>query len=156
MLQKRTGFTTMVDLEEFNATTWAHLMNIKMTWQYDGIAYLFRQAGIPLYGIDRGTMKMNHPIACMAVPQHKDKNYGVDIYVPSSMKKKALKIVEDMERIRECAELEEEQGRAAREEFERAALAAKNHNQAAIKANKRERRAALLSTFVPRFLVRSN
>ena len=69
MLQKKTGFTTMVDLREFNETTWAFLTNITMTWQYDGIAYLFRKEGIPLYGIDRGTMKMNHPIACMAVPQ---------------------------------------------------------------------------------------
>lgn len=55
MPQKRQGFTTMVDLAEFEKTTWAFLVNIKMTWQYDGMAYLFREAGIPLYGIDRGT-----------------------------------------------------------------------------------------------------
>lgn len=61
MPQKRQGFTTMVDLAEFEKTTWAFLVNIKMTWQYDGMAYLFREAGIPLYGIDRGTTKMNHP-----------------------------------------------------------------------------------------------
>lgn len=46
--QKRQGFTTMVDLAEFEKTTWAFLVNIKMTWQYDGMAYLFREAGIPL------------------------------------------------------------------------------------------------------------
>ena len=53
MPQKRQGFTTMVDLAEFEKTTWTFLANIKMTWQYDGMAYLFRDAGIPLYGIDR-------------------------------------------------------------------------------------------------------
>ena len=31
MLQKKTGFTTMVDLREFNETTWAFLTNITMT-----------------------------------------------------------------------------------------------------------------------------
>lgn len=62
MPQKRQGFTTMVDLAEFEKTTWAFLVNIKMTWQYDGMAYLFREAGIPLYGIDRGTTKMNTPL----------------------------------------------------------------------------------------------
>ncbi len=36
MPQKRQGFTTMVDLAEFEKTTWAFLVNIKMTWQYDG------------------------------------------------------------------------------------------------------------------------
>ena len=38
----------MVDLAEFEKTTWAFLANIKMTWQYDGMEYLFREAGIPL------------------------------------------------------------------------------------------------------------
>lgn len=43
-LRKDKGFTTMVDLAEFEKTTWAFLVNIKMTWQYDGMAYLFREA----------------------------------------------------------------------------------------------------------------
>ena len=99
MPQKRQGFTTMVDLAEFEKTTWAFLVNIKMTWQYDGMAYLFREAGIPLYGIDRGTTKMNHPIAAMAIPMSKDKNYGVDIYVPADRKKKAASLIEDEEKL---------------------------------------------------------
>lgn len=156
MPQRKQGFTTMVDLEKFNETTWTYLINIKMVWQYDGIAYLFRDAGIPLYGIDRGTMKMNHPIMCMAVPQHKDKNYGVDIYVPTECKKRASKLVADMERVRECAKLEAEVGHAAHKEFEDAALAAKDRNEAAIKARQRQRRVAIISAITPRFLAKSN
>ena len=110
MPQKRQGFTTMVDLAEFEKTTWAFLVNIKMTWQYDGMAYLFREAGIPLYGIDRGTTKMNHPIAAMAIPMSKDKNYGVDIYVPADRKKKAASLIEDEEKLARAAELEAEVG----------------------------------------------
>ena len=51
--EKDKGFTTpWVDLAEFEKTTWAFLVNIKMTWQYDRIAYLFYMGGIP-HGIDR-------------------------------------------------------------------------------------------------------
>ena len=110
MPQKRQGFTTMVDLAEFEKTTWAFLTNIKMIWQYDGMAYLFREAGIPLYGIDRGTTKMNHPIAAMAIPMSKDKNYGVDIYVPANRKKKAASLIEDEEKLARAAELEAKVG----------------------------------------------
>jgi hypothetical protein len=156
MPQKRTGFTTMVDLREFNETTWSFLTNITMKWQYDGMAYLFREEGIPLYGIDRGTLKMNHPIACMAVPQHKDKNYGVDIFVPVKCKKRALKIIADAERVKACAELEAEGGRAARQEFEQAAWAAKESNAAAMKEHRRARRASFISALTPRFLAKSN
>ena len=156
MLQKKTGFTTMVDLREFNETTWAFLTNITMTWQYDGIAYLFRKEGIPLYGIDRGTMKMNHPIACMAVPQHKDKNYGVDIYVPANCKKRASKIIGEEDRLRECAALEREEGRDARAEFERAAWAAKESNAEAMKEQRRRRRERFLSAITLGFLAKSN
>lgn len=117
MPQKRQGFTTMVDLAEFEKTTWAFLVNIKMTWQYDGMAYLFREAGIPLYGIDRGTTKMNHPIAAMAIPMSKDKNYGVDIYVPADRKKKAVSLIEDEEKLARAAELEAEVGGEAHARF---------------------------------------
>ena len=117
MSQKRQGFTTMVDLAEFEKTTWAFLTNIKMTWQYDGMAYLFREAGIPLYGIDRGTTKMNHPIAAMAIPMSKDKNYGVDIYVPADRKKKAASLIEDEEKLARAAELEAEVGGEAHARF---------------------------------------
>ena len=80
--QQRKGWTTVTDIEQFKKMTWCYLTNVKMMWQYQGMAYLFRKEGIPLYGKDLGTMKTNHPIVCMAIPQSKDKNYGVDIYVP--------------------------------------------------------------------------
>ena len=101
-------------------------------------------------------MKMNHPIMCMAIPQHKDKNYGVDIYVPTGCKKRASKLIEDMDRVRECAELEARVGHVAHREFEEAALAAKDRNEAAIKARQRQRRAAIISAITPRFLAKSN
>lgn len=156
MAQRKTGFTTMADLEQFNRITWSYLTNITMLWQYDGMAYLFREAGIELYGIDRGTMKMNHPIACMAVPQSRDKNYGVDIYVPSGKKKAAQKLIQDEERVRLCAELEAEGGRAARQDFERHALALKAHNDNARKASRARKRAAVISVLTSRFATGSN
>lgn len=156
MVQRKTGFTTVVDLEQFNKMTWSYLTNITMLWQYDGMAYLFREAGIELYGIDRGTMKMNHPIACMALPQSRDKNYGVDIYVPFDKKKAALKLIQDEECVRSCAELEADEGRAARQDFERQALALKAHNDDARKASRARKRAAFISAISSRFMTGSN
>ena len=89
MAKRQRGWTTLTDIEEFKTITWSFLKNITMTWEYDGMAYLFREARIPIYGIDRGTMKMNHPIMAMGIPMQRDKNYGVDIYVPAKLKKKA-------------------------------------------------------------------
>lgn len=149
--QQKKGWTTVVDIEEFKRMTWTYLTNVKMVWQYQGIAYLFRQAGIPLYGKDLGTMKMNHPILCMAIPQHKDKNYGVDIYVPVEKKKQAEKIIADEARLAEAAELEAAEGAAAHKEFEEQALAAKARNAAARKAARAERKSQLLKRFVPGF-----
>lgn len=145
MARKRQGFTTMVDLEEFENTTWTFLMNIKMTWQYDGMAYLFREAGIPLYGIDRGTTKMNHPVAAMAIPMSKDKNYGVDIYVPENRKKKAASLVEDEGKLRAAAELESALGSGHYDEFDEQATAAKAAYLAKKKERRRERRGQVLS-----------
>ena len=61
MPQKRQGFTTMVDLAEFEKTTWAFLVNIKMTWtvRRDGIPV--SRSGNPTYGIDRGTNEDEPP-----------------------------------------------------------------------------------------------
>lgn len=150
--QQKKGWTTVVDIEEFKEITWTYLTNVKMTWEYQGMAYLFREAGIPIYGKDLGTMKMNHPIVCMAIPQHKDKNYGVDIYVPAKKKAKAEKLIADRERLRQAAELEEVEGKAAHEEFERQALAAKERNAAAAKERKAQRRARFMNKLAPSFI----
>ena len=32
-MQRRKGFTTMTDLDEFERTTWAFLPNVKMVWE---------------------------------------------------------------------------------------------------------------------------
>ena len=144
MPQKRQGFTTMVDLAEFEKTTWAFLVNIKMTWQYDGMAYLFREAGIPLYGIDRGTTKMNHPIAAMAIPMSKDKNYGVDIYVPADRKKKAVSLIEDEEKLARAAELEAEVGGEAHARFNEEA-AEKKSSYLEMKKERRRAKRGLVS-----------
>lgn len=154
--QQKKGWTTVVDIEQFKKMTWTYLTNVKQVWQYQGMAYLFREAGIDIYGKDLGTLKMNHPIACMAIPQHKDKNYGVDIYVPAKLKAKAEKLIADEERLRKASELEMQQGEAAHEEFERAALAAKARNAAAAKARRAEKRARFLGKLMPRTSGASN
>ena len=53
MAKRQRGWTTLTDIEEFKTITWSFLKNITMTWEYDGMAYLFREARIPIYGIDR-------------------------------------------------------------------------------------------------------
>ena len=137
-------WTTVEDLEEYKEITWAFLKNIKMTWEYSGMAYLFREAGIPLCGIDRGTLKANHPIMAMGVPMQRDKNYGVDIYVPAKMKGKALSLLSDEERVRECAELEAVVGAEHAREFNQVALENKNRHA---EEKKRSRRALLARFF---------
>ena len=149
--QQKKGWTTVTDIEEFKKMTWTYLTNIKMVWQYQGMAYLFRKAGIPLYGKDLGTLKMNHPILCMAIPQRKDKNYGVDIYVPVDKKKQAEKIIADEALLAEAAELESAEGAAAHKEFEREALAAKERNAAARKEARAAKRSRLMRKLVPGF-----
>ncbi len=135
----------MVDLTEFEKTTWSFLLNIKMTWQYDGMAYLFREAGIPLYGIDRGTTKMNHPIMALGIPMNKDKNYGVDIYVPASQLKKATSLVSDEEKLRAAAELEAEAGQGNYDRFNEEATAAKATYLEWKKERRREKRGEIFS-----------
>ena len=145
MARKRQGWTTVTDIEEFKKMTWSFLKNIKMTWEYDGMAYLFREASIPIYGIDRGTMKMNHPIMALGVPTQRDKNYGVDIYVPAKMKKKAEALLKDPNRVRACAELEAVEGDAYAEAFNREALANKHRNTETRKTRRKEKFGAILS-----------
>lgn len=141
--QQRKGWTTVVDIEEFKQMTWCYLTNVKMVWEYEGMAYLFRKAGIHLYGKDLGSMKMNHPILCMAVPQSKDKNYGVDIFVPVDKKLEAQKIIADKDALRAAAELERTEGAADHEAFNQAALAAKERNACARRARRAQARASL-------------
>lgn len=145
MARKRQGWTTVTDIEVFKTITWSFLTNIKMTWEYDGMAYLFRNANIPIYGIDRGTMKMNHPIMALGVPTQRDRNYGVDIYVPAKMKKKAESLLKDADRVRECAELEAVEGERNAEAFNREALENKRRNAEARKAHRKEKMGSFLS-----------
>lgn len=146
--QQKQGWTTLVDIEEFKKITWTYLTNIKMTWQYDGMAYLFRQASIPMYGKDCGTMKMNHPVMTMGIPQSKDKNFGVDIYVPVIQKKQAQKLIGDEARIKRCAELEAREGDSVHESFEKEARALKERNALKSTSYRRARRQALISSIV--------
>lgn len=147
MPQHRQGFTTMVDIDEFKRTTWSYLVNVKMTWEYDGIAWIMRQANIPLYGKDQGTMKMNHPVMGAVIPSHKDKNYGVSLYVPSGCKKKAQKLIADWDHVRACAELEASEGKAYRDAFERQALEAKRARSERARQRRRERAASIFAPF---------
>lgn len=135
----------MADLEEFGKITWSYLTNVRMTWEYDGIAYLLRDAGIPLYGFDRGTIKMNHPIAAIALPPSKDVNFGVDLYVPQGDLVCAKRLVNDKQRIKEAARLEEVEGDAHHRRFERAARAFKEQHAEERRARRREKIAAAMA-----------
>lgn len=152
MFQKRQGFTTVVDLEQFKEITWSFLTNIKMTWEYDGISYLFREAGIPLYGFDRGTTKMNHPVATIMLPPSKDVNYGVDLYVPSCDLARARSLVKSGKRIKEAAEIEAVEGKGHYEEFDRAARASKQRHADERRAKRRDRIVSIMARvgLVPR------
>ncbi|WP_172135633.1 hypothetical protein [Adlercreutzia sp. ZJ473] len=154
MPQKRTGFTTMVDLAEFEKTTWAFLTNVKMVWEYNGIAFLFREAGIPLYGLEKGTIKMNHPVIGMVIPPSKDKNYGVDIYVPAEKKAKAAKLIANRERVKKCAELELSAGPAHYDAFYSAARTAKAAYDRQRHETRWKRRREKLSSLLPSFATR--
>ena len=144
MAKRQRGWTTLTDIEEFKTITWSFLKNITMTWEYDGMAFLFREARIPIYGIDRGTMKMNHPIMAMGIPMQRDKNYGVDIYVPAKLKKKAASLLADEARVRECAELEIVAGEENARAFNEEALANKKRNS----QRKAERRKSFFRTLL--------
>ncbi len=147
MVQRKKGFTTMVEIEEFKRLTWSFLANITMQWQYDGMAYLFREADIPLYGVDRGTTKMNHPLIGIMIPSSRDKNYGVDIYVPSKLLKKARRLIANEEALREAAQLEELHGARFHEEFTQAALASKERDALRRKSERKEKRDRILGKF---------
>lgn len=133
MLQRKRGFTTLPDIEEFKKIRWTFLINIKYCWEYEGIAYLFRQAEIPLYGVDLGTNKTNHPFMGLLVPSSRDENYGVNIFVPNIRKNEAQKLIANRGKLRKCAELEAKVGALYYEEFAKLALDSKARNTAARK-----------------------
>ena len=147
MAGRQKWWTTMEDIAEYRKTTWVFLKNIKMTWEYDGMAYMFRDAGIPICGIDRGTMKMNHPVLTLGVPSQNDKNYGVDIYVPAKLRGKALSLLADERRVRECAELEVAVGAEHAAAFNAVAL----ENKKRAKQENRKRRRDFLAGVKRRF-----
>jgi hypothetical protein len=124
----------MEDLQEYHATTWRFLVNITMRWQYDGIANLFREAGIPLYGVDLGTTKENHILLGAFVPARLDRNYGVNIHVPADAWTRALALIGREDMLREAAAREAESGPAMHQAFMARALANKERDRALYKA----------------------
>ena len=148
--QQRKGWTTMVDLDEFERTTWSYLGNVKELRRYRGVANLFRHEGIALYGKDLGTIKMNHPVMCMAVPQSKDKNYGVDLYVPASDKKRAARLFSDDELVERHALLEESEGAKACAQFDAEARAAKERRASERRVRRAQGKAGALVSFFTR------
>lgn len=142
----RKSFTTMVDLDEFKATTWVLLKNVKMRWEYDGLAYLFREAGIPLYGNPLGSMKENHPYLSVLVPKRRNENYGINIYVPERDIKRARALISNESRVRAAAEEEQRVGAEAHAEFNAKALESKRERD----ERRKEKRAEKLARIFPR------
>ncbi len=97
----------------------------------------------------KGTTKMNHPVMGMVIPPSKDKNYGVDIYVPAKQKSRALKLIADQERLRACAELEAVEGPACHERFEAEARASKERYEQGRRARRKERLRRQLRSLLP-------
>ena len=123
MFGHQRGFTTVPDIEQYKKMQWSFLCNIKMRWEYDGLANAFRSKGIYLYGKDRGTMRMNNPIFGILIAPHRDRNYGVDIYVPVDRKAEALRIYKDKDALKLAAEAEAVEGEAHHKAFDEAVLA---------------------------------
>ena len=112
----------MVDIEEFKRLQWALLRNVKMKWEYDGIAYLFREANIPIYGKPLGSMKENHPYLSVMVPKRRNENYGVDIYVPVDRLREAKRLIQSEDALKKAADLENRYGEQAHEAFKKKAI----------------------------------
>lgn len=144
MPQLKRGFTTMVDLDEFKHIRWTLLRNVKKRWEYDGIAYLFRQAGLPLYGKPLGSMKENHPYLSIMVPRRRNENYGVNLYVPCERLEEAQRLAADEDRLRCAAERERAAGSQDHEHFYREALAQRAMRQQRRKEARRDFIARLL------------
>ncbi len=125
MFGHQRGFTTVPDIEQYKTMQWSFLCNIKMRWEYDGLANSFRKKGIYLYGKDKGTMRMNNPIFGILIAPHRDRNYGVDIYVPIDRKAEALRIYKDKDALKLAAEAEAVEGGAHYRAFDEAVLAQK-------------------------------
>ncbi|WP_165062866.1 hypothetical protein [Adlercreutzia sp. ZJ154] len=147
MAQYRRGFTTMDDLEKFENTEWTFLKNIKMQWEYDGMAYIFREANLPLYGKPLGSMKENHPYLSVMMPRRRNENYGVNIYVPLSRLKEAKRLTNNVDEVRRAAELEEEVPQEVYSNFRKKAL----ENKDIYCAKKKERRYAKLNNMLSVF-----
>lgn len=123
MFGHQRGFTTVPDIEQYKKMQWSFLCNIKMRWEYDGLANAFRNKGIYLYGKDNGTMRMNNPIFGILIAPHRDRNYGVDIYVPVDRKAEALRIYENKDALKLAAESEALEGEAHHRAFDEVVLA---------------------------------
>ncbi|MDR2492721.1 MAG: hypothetical protein LBD25_04595 [Coriobacteriales bacterium] len=122
---RRRGFTTMADLREYKRTTWSYVANITYTWQYDGMANLFRENDIPLYGIDLGSTRENHVFLAVFIPEKMNKNYGMNIFVPAARSKEAQALISDEKLWRAAALRESQEGPGHYEAFEAQAQACK-------------------------------
>lgn len=132
----RRNFTTMVDLDEIKTIRWVFLKNVKKRWEYEGMAYLFREGNIPLYGKPLGSMKENHPYLSILIPKRGNENYGINIYVPDYDIQRARKLLLNEEIVRAAAEKERETGKEAHLEFNAQALESKKKRDAQKKSDR--------------------
>jgi hypothetical protein len=139
---KQQTYTTMVDLEEFKRMNWTLLANIKTLREYRGIMYIFREAGIPLYFAELGSLRKNNLFFGIFIHPKRDKNYGVNVYVPTKKLDKSRKLISDQERLNDAALKEEIDGEVYHQKFSDDVVANKTKALRKEQETKEQRKAA--------------
>jgi hypothetical protein len=84
--------------------------NILKQNDYDGIAHAFRHAGIPYTLEEKGTLRTNNVFLGLFTPPSRDRNYGMDVFVPAGLTRKAKGILGDSRLLAEAALREHAEG----------------------------------------------
>lgn len=94
-------YTTLDRPDDVLAYDWEKIKHIKKQYEYDGIAYLLRNEGIPLLRKDLGTTE-NISFALFTTPDEKC-NLGVEIMVPEEYTAQAKEVLRSTRIIKEAA-----------------------------------------------------
>jgi hypothetical protein len=109
-------YTTLDSVGDVGKYQWKRVINIKKQCEYDGIAWLYREANIPILRKDLGTTD-DLSWSLFTTPDENN-NLGVDILVPQECFVEACKLVENSEHIKEAAVLESKRAKTYEKEYE--------------------------------------
>lgn len=122
---KKQMYTSMVDLDAYARTDWVYVGCLKTEEEYAGIANALRHAGIDYSLKDKGSLRENNIFAAIFFSSKYDKNYGMDLFVPAGMEKRACKTLKDDAALRIAADRQADEGKAYQAAFEEAASRAR-------------------------------